>query len=708
MSSRIPISFGPVLLLLCPVATAAQEVPSAQIDELARDVSRVESLRSVGDLQRFYAHYAQFGLWEEMTQLFAADATLRWGDQTFAGHEEIARFLRDRTGGVRGLPPGALHTALIENPLINLAADGRSAQGRWNYLTLAGDGRGGSLIEGGILENRFVLEDGTWKIAQFVFSPQYEGNYENGWWNAGGQELAVVPYHFTLDESGVPIPPAQGVAPASGTTLPALEDRIDALNAEDAARNLVNAWGYYVDRRMWDDVADLFTADGSVEIVRGQRFSGRTGVLEAIQAMGPAGLRQGDINDHPLFSTIVTVQPGNRQAIARTIVMGMLGEGKTRSAGWSFSTVTAHLAMDQGLWKIAALQILPLLEADYASGWGGGGTAHIDDVLPAFAEVHPVTGTRTEVAGMQMLALPSATAVPSVAPPTAEADLAARLIDARRRLLRSSAYDGVVNISSAYGFYIDDFQWHEMAGLFAERGNKHSPFAGFYLGRDRILAAVNAMYGPPPATRPGISFHWRFQPVIHVSHDGRSANLRTRLFQPRTSVPVAEGETPNAFYQPSLFTGMYPNDQAVLEDGIWRLWSLTIDEPYMTTAGWRGGWAAVEPVPPGAAAGQSPLVERLPPDILMTTMGRRAEHFRGGAGTTLQWPDIMPMWFHYRNPVSGRVPDRYWPDSVPSLMLPESRLIANGYQMPPTGPEIDGLPVELTPPENDVMRPDGS
>lgn len=702
-------ALGAALVIIPLAPAAAQDLPQAPVDELAREVARVEAVRSVGDLQRFYAHYAQFGLWDEMSQLFAAEGEIKWGDRTITGQRDIARFLRQRLGGTRGMAPGALHAALIEDPLINLSVDGRSAEGRWNYLTLAGDGRGKSLIEGGILENTFVLDGDTWKIGQLVFSPQYEGDYENGWWNAGGRELGVVPYHFTLEESGIPIPPAEGPAPASGASLPALEVRIDALNAEDAARNLVNAWGYYVDRRMWDDVADLFVDDGTVEIVDGQRFSGRDGVLQAMQAMGPAGLQQGDFNDHPLFSTIVTVLPGNRAAVARTIMLGMLGEGETRSAGWSFSVVTARLVVDQGLWKLAALQVLPLLQADYATGWGRGGTAHIDDVLPAFAEGHPVTGAPVEVAGMRVAALPGAPPAEEIAAaPAGDAEPYARLLDARRRLSRSAAYDGVVNVSSAYGFYIDDFQWHEMAGLFAERGNKHSPFAGFYLGRDRILAAVNAMYGPPPATRTGISFHWRFQPVIHVSHDGRSANLRTRLFQPRTSMPPAEGQAVNPFYQPSLFTGMYPNDQAVLENGIWRLWSLTIDEPYMTTAGWRGGWAGVEPVAPGAAAGQSPLVERLPPDILMTTMGRRAEHFRGGTGTTLAWPDILPMWFHYKNPVSGRVPDRYWPDSMPSLLLPESRLVANGYQMPPTGPERDGMPIELTPPEAGEMRPDGS
>lgn len=36
------------------------------------------------------------------------------------------------------------------------------------------------------------------------------------------------------------------------------------------------------------------------------------------------------------------------------------------------------------------------------------------------------------------------------------------------------------------------------------------------------------------ASAPGPAFHWRTQPVINVSADGRSANLRTRLFHPDT------------------------------------------------------------------------------------------------------------------------------------------------------------------------------
>ncbi len=45
------------------------------------------------------------------------------------------------------------------------------------------------------------------------------------------------------------------------------------------------------------------------------------------------------------------------------------------------------------------------------------------------------------------------------------------------------------------------------------------------------------------------------------------------------------------------------------------------------------------------------------------------------------------MWFNYRNPVSGRVPELYWPDCVPCELKPESQMTRHGYLMPPTGPE---------------------
>lgn len=660
----IPFRAAGALLCLALGVACARSYAADDVDTLARDVDRLISLRQVKDLQRSYAQYAQSGQWNEMAGLFTSNATFIRGDETLNGRKAIANWLTRRGGGKRGLPSGALHAELIDEPLANLSVDGRSAKVRWMSLAFLGDGRGNARIEGGLYENEYVREAQGWKISVSHYYPQYSGSYEDGWTNEGGADLPIIPYHFTVDESGVPIPPPAGPAPHSNESLPSLMQKIDRLNDEDSVRNLQHAYGYYVDRKMWDDVVDLFTADSAVRINGVRTFKGAKGVREAMERMGPAGLRHGQLNDHPMFDTIVQVLPGGREALARGIDLGMIGEADEGTARWELSVFRNRFVKEDGLWKLAELNIYPLMDVDYSKGWGSEGVVR-NVSLPPMLRV---------------------TAEKRVAAKGATSAETAQLAEARRRLARSMAYDGTENVSAAYGYYIDDFQWPNMGAIFAEHGSKQSPFAGYYFGRERISRAALTMYGrTAPKARAGIAFHWRTQPVINVSADGRSANLRTRLFHPDTGKQSAAlGGRGGA----DIMSGMYPNDQTVLENGIWRLWSLEIDEPYFTMAGWKGGWSGVKPKPPGSPRPPlSPLVARMAPDILMTDLGRRAEGFRGGTGETIEWPGILPMWFNYRNPVSGRVPELYWPDCVPCELKPEARMTKYGYQMPPTGPE---------------------
>jgi len=652
------------LFLMLTLGTIAR---ADDVDTLARDVDRIESLREVKDLQRQYAHYAQFGMWKEMAELFAVDASFIHGTQALKGPQAIAGFLVQRGGGRQGLPAGGLNTELIDEPLANLSVDGNSAKVRWMSLAFRGDGKGGTRIEGGIYENEYRRDGGKWKISVSHYHPQYVGSHEYGWFNAGHALLPLVPYHFTIEESGIPLPPASGAAPKSKATLAELETRILRLNDEDAVRNLQHAYGYYIDRKMWDDVVDLFATDSAVELSGTGTWKGKAGARQFVERMGPAGLKHGELNDRPIFDTIVEVQAGGAEAFASGIEVGMLGEADKGTASWEFTAFRNRFVKEGGLWKLKELRLYPLMVADYAAGWGKGGTASKQYDYRKLAG-KPLTGA--------IAALKS----------SAVGDDAARLVAARRNLARSQAWDGTENISAAYGYYIDDFQWTEMGAVFAEKGNKQSPFAGYYMGRDRISAAATNRYGKPNTNpqRAGIAMHWRIQPVILVSADGRSANLRTRLLQPGTARGTGK---PDEVSTSAFMTGMYPNDQTVLENGIWRLWSLEIDEPYVTSAGWRGGWSGVKPAPPGAPRPpDSPLVKSYPPDILMTKLGKRAESFRGGTGDTIEWPGILPMWFNYRNPVSGRVPEKYWPDCVPCELLPESSMTRHGWQMPPTGP----------------------
>ncbi|RYG85086.1 nuclear transport factor 2 family protein, partial [bacterium] len=203
------------LVLLPLFALGAQAAPDP-IDSLAQDVERLDSLRQVKDLQRAYVHLAQAGQWNAMGALFTKDAQFIRGEERVAGSAAIAKWLTQNRGrGRQGLAPGALHFEMIDQPLANLSPDGESAKVRWDGLLFAGDGQGRTLIEGGIYENEYRRDGGAWKISVSRYFPQYDGDYDRGWRNTNNADLPIVPYHFTLEESGIPLPPASQPAPRS-------------------------------------------------------------------------------------------------------------------------------------------------------------------------------------------------------------------------------------------------------------------------------------------------------------------------------------------------------------------------------------------------------------------------------------------------------------------------------------------------------------
>src|SRR4051812_40118474 len=101
-----------IIVLLAPCAAQAQASTPQQVDAVARDVGRLESLRAVKDLQRSYAQYAQFGLWNQMAELFSANGKLIWGDEVVPGRPAIGKWLASH--GAPMANPAALNTELID------------------------------------------------------------------------------------------------------------------------------------------------------------------------------------------------------------------------------------------------------------------------------------------------------------------------------------------------------------------------------------------------------------------------------------------------------------------------------------------------------------------------------------------------------------------------------------------------------------------
>ena len=621
-----------------------------RVDRLDALTQRVEAVSAIKRLQHAYGHYAELGLWHDFADLFA-DTGVGHYTQGALDREGIrALFLKEVGGGRLGLADGRIYPHISMQPVVTLAADGQSAKGRWHIMAMLGGYERSASWSGGVYENQYVRENGVWKIKDVTYLPQYSGRYEDPGWTATRQPT---PFHFDASRVGTPI--LDVPLPARVTTAPTFDPlakrmadlaaRAQRLSDEIEVTNLQHAYGYYVDRKMWDDVSDLFATDGTMEIGLQGVYAGRPSIRRGLNAFGAPGIAEGEINDHVELQTIVTLLPDGT-ARARGTDIGMTGTTAGRAL-WSQSIYENEFVKQGGVWKFKAMHVYPRFIVDAEKGWAKDAQpapgpsrefppdrppTETYEIYPKFHIAplhfdHPVTGRPPQY--------PEGTKVGVRMTSIASGFMGARTLAALESLLsatelsiaRSKAYHASENLSTAYGYYIDEFAWDETADIFSRDGWKELSYVGTYVGRERIRRSLKLRY-PNPKSPDFLTLHQVVQPVIHVSADARTAKIRARLFQ-MGGPSGGEG---------SWISGIYENT-SVNEDGTWKLSGMDLD--YVWRAASRGGWVRVEAP---AAPPQIAMAREFPPD----------RPLRGSIAAP--FPRVHTVPFHYTNPVSGRVP----------------------------------------------------
>ncbi|MBN8831416.1 MAG: nuclear transport factor 2 family protein [Sphingomonadales bacterium] len=617
----LPSRNNPVLLTAAILLGTS--MAQAQPTDLALALDRTESARTVRNLQILLAHHVEAGDWAAAAELFAPDATADWNGETVKGRAAIRADLQRRLGG--GGAKGDLHTILALSPVVTLAPNGDHARARWHEVGLFGGAGVTDNWTGGIYENSYVRQHGQWRIAGLSYRPQFKGSYAQGWRNAV-PDLKVTPYHYEAATVGAPA--TLTAAPGSKAPLLApaeLAARARRLADEDAVRNLQNSYGYYVDRRMWDDVVDLFAPDGSYASAEIGSYVGPAAIRAALEREGPAGLAHGDLNDHILTNLLVCVAPDGRTARARGLDFGWTGNNAGK-AWWSLTLFDNLFEKAGNVWRLKAVRQYPRMRTDSRTSWDAG------------LQPTPAPGRAPDAAAPAEPTLIASCPAPAAAGPLDPAE-------ARARIDAAAASVAIDNASNAFGNYIDDFEWANLSKVFTRAGLREAPGVGFYRTPERIFRMQSTRYGKLASPRTNIPIHARIQPVIHVSADGQSAHFRVRLMQFNSALASSGG----------VMGGIY-EDQARLEDGVWRLSFVEIDH-YLQTRGYADLWTNV---PEGLGQRMLPNVGALrdfPPDAPLV------------GEVAAPYPAVGKMWFHYANPVSGR---------RPPLMTPKTQGVRSG------------------------------
>jgi hypothetical protein len=149
--------------------------------------------------------------------------------------------------------------------------------------------------------------------------------------------------------------------------LASYERDLAILKSQEEIENLQAAYGYYIDKGLWHQAADLFADGATYEYGQRGVYVGKAHILKALGLFGPEGLQQAQLNNYMMLQPIIDVSPDNRTAKARwrsDVELERDGKGY-----WSEGTYENEYLRDRGVWKIAKMHFYVSMVADYDKGW---------------------------------------------------------------------------------------------------------------------------------------------------------------------------------------------------------------------------------------------------------------------------------------------------------------------------------------------------
>jgi hypothetical protein len=379
--------------------------PDERAGDLILRAQRLEDEQAVLNLQRTYGYYIDRGQWKQAAELFAPDGS-REVEQSgvYIGRERIRRALALKRP--HGLRDGELNDHLQLEPIVDVAADGQTARGRVFELAFVGGGGEPARLLQNVQENEYVKRGGKWMIQSLHSYSILATDYDKGWARSALPALPASkvlppdapptvmyeaypkvftpPLHFDNASTGRPTQYGTAVTsqkpaadqptspqtfhgPVTGKALDAAERQVARVMDYYDIDNLQSAYGYYVEKSLWQDIAALFSERGVLQ-TDGARQVGRASILEALRALGPEGPVKGRLDSQLQLQPVIEVSADGRSAHLRSRLLRLSrdAEGRPTLGAGNYDN---ELVKEDGVWKFRRLQLRRAWQVDYRNGW---------------------------------------------------------------------------------------------------------------------------------------------------------------------------------------------------------------------------------------------------------------------------------------------------------------------------------------------------
>ncbi len=286
----------------------------------------------------------------------------------------------------------------------------------------------------------------------------------------------------------------------------------DAARLASAAQieNLQGAYGYYIDKGLWDLASGLFSADATYEYGQRGVYVGRDRIRDALASFGPQGLAQGQLNNYMMLQPIIDVASDGTARARWRSDMQLLADGK---AYWGEGNLRERVRQGGRRLEDQQAAFLRHHARRLRQGLGGRETFPWTGPSATLPPDRPPTEVYGSLPEVYLPAYHYEHPVSAAVPPAAAADQPADSADTARARehLRTAARQvdllidqaAVEKLQRCYGYYVDKAMWPDVAALFADSGTLEIGGRGVFVGKARVLEYLGVGLGPVgPAAGP--------------------------------------------------------------------------------------------------------------------------------------------------------------------------------------------------------------
>lgn len=137
-----------------------------QVDAQNKELTRLKDIEAIKKLQRAYNYYVEHMMVDEIIDCFPdhPEVRLDWLEGKYCGLDSVKKYFDI----LRDMPVEFRHQLMPIGGIVDIDPDGKTAKGRWYafgaLFAPRPDNEPGRSLVCGIYENRYLKEDGVWKM----------------------------------------------------------------------------------------------------------------------------------------------------------------------------------------------------------------------------------------------------------------------------------------------------------------------------------------------------------------------------------------------------------------------------------------------------------------------------------------------------------------------------------------------------------------